>query len=353
MGRKLNGCRNGRMCACGALSGDMAGICEKVPVPCTLAAAQDAPPLRHRTTRRYQLRHQQRKEVMALTVTISAAQPIDLGSFEDASPCQVLFARLHGIFGGTTGSGKSGGLNVLMGNLVACRDVVIWAIDLKKGMELGPWQSCIGRLATTPGQAMALLRDAVAVLEARAALLAAAGKRGWPISPDMPALIILIDEYAELADEAPHAMSDTDSIARLGRAVAVTLIAATQRPMSPTAASPYPPVPVRADEAEHLDLIGHVLLADSSATAGALSSHRVALGRGADGAVPHRHDNSSELFYILDGAFDLLAADNVVTAHTGDLLVVPPGAADAFAAQHDSTAEALIVATPSRLSAPA
>ena len=46
----------------------------------------------------------------------------------------------------------------------------------------------------------------------------------------MPALVIIIDEYAELADEAPDAMSDTDSIARLGRAVAVTLIAATQRP---------------------------------------------------------------------------------------------------------------------------
>lgn len=116
--------------------------------------------------------------------------------------------------------------------------------------------------------------------------------------------------------------------------------------MSPTPAVPYPPVLVRADEAEHLDLIGHVLLADSSATAGALSSHRVALGRGADGAVPHRHDHSSELFYILDGAFDLLVADNVVTAHAGDLLVVPPGSAHAFAAHHDSTAEALIIATP-------
>jgi quercetin dioxygenase-like cupin family protein len=75
-------------------------------------------------------------------------------------------------------------------------------------------------------------------------------------------------------------------------------------------------------------------------------SHRVALGRGADGAVPHRHDHSSELFYILDGAFDLLVADNVVVARTGDLLVVPPGSAHAFAAHHDSTAEALIIATP-------
>jgi hypothetical protein len=160
----------------------------------------------------------------------SITQPIDLGPFEDASPCQVLFMRRHGLFGGATGSGKSGGLNVLMGNLVACRDVVIWAIDLKKGMELKPWESCIARLATTPEQAMALLRDAVAILQARAELLAAMGKRTWEISPDMPALVIIIDEYAELADDAADAMSDTDSIARLGRAVAVTLIAATQRP---------------------------------------------------------------------------------------------------------------------------
>jgi S-DNA-T family DNA segregation ATPase FtsK/SpoIIIE len=117
-----------------------------------------------------------------------------------------------------------------MANLAACRDVVIWAIDLKKGMELQPWQACIDRLATSPEQAVALLRDAVAILQARAELLAATGRRVWDPSPDMPALVIVIDEYAELTDEAPEAAKDTDSIARLGRAVAVTLIAATQRP---------------------------------------------------------------------------------------------------------------------------
>jgi S-DNA-T family DNA segregation ATPase FtsK/SpoIIIE len=160
----------------------------------------------------------------------SIGEPIDLGPFEDAAPCRVLFLRRHGLFGGSTGSGKSGGLNVLIGNLVACPDVVIWAIDLKKGMELQPWASCIGRLATTPEQARALLADAVAILEARAAMLAAEGRRTWEPSPDMPALVIVIDEYAELADDAADAMTHADSIARLGRAVAVTLIAATQRP---------------------------------------------------------------------------------------------------------------------------
>jgi hypothetical protein len=160
----------------------------------------------------------------------SITQPVDLGPFEDAEQCRVSFLRRHALFAGTTGSGKSGGLNVLMATLAACDDVVIWAIDLKKGMELGPWVPCIDRLATTPQEAAALLADAVAVLQARAAHLASTGRRVWDPSPDMPALVIIVDEYAELADEAPDAMSDTDSIARLGRAVAVTLVAATQRP---------------------------------------------------------------------------------------------------------------------------
>ena len=160
----------------------------------------------------------------------SITEPIDLGPFEDAVSCRVLFLRRHGLFGGATGAGKSGWLNVLMGNLVACRDVVIWGIDLKKGMELAPWVSCIDRLATTAEEARALLADAVAILEARAALLAEQGQRVWEPTPDMPALLIIIDEYAELADDAPDAVKHADSVARRGRAVAVNLVAATQRP---------------------------------------------------------------------------------------------------------------------------
>ena len=160
----------------------------------------------------------------------SISEPIDFGPFEDAVPCRVLFLRRHGLFGGGTGAGKSGGLNVLIGNLVACADVIIWGIDMKKGMELAPWASCLDRLATTPDEARALLADAVAILEARAALLADRGRRVWEPTPDMPALVIIIDEYAELSDDAPDAIKDADSIARRGRAVAVNLVAATQRP---------------------------------------------------------------------------------------------------------------------------
>ena len=49
------------------------------------------------------------------------------------------------------------------------------------------------------------------------------------------------------------------------------------------------------------------LLVDSSATGGAGSTvRRVTLQKGADGARPHRHDRSAEMFYVLDGAVQVL-----------------------------------------------
>ncbi|GES23032.1 hypothetical protein Aple_059310 [Acrocarpospora pleiomorpha] len=160
----------------------------------------------------------------------SITEPVTLGLFEDATPVRVSLLRRHALVGGVAGAGKSGAINVILGELTACPDVIIWGIDLKRGMELLPWASCLDRLATTPQEAESLLRDAIAILEARADALAGDGLRVWEPNPDAPALIILIDEYAELVDEAPEAVRHADSIARRGRAVAVTLVAATQRP---------------------------------------------------------------------------------------------------------------------------
>ncbi|WP_343948210.1 cell division protein FtsK [Nonomuraea longicatena] len=160
----------------------------------------------------------------------SITQPVKLGLLEDGSPMRVPLLRRHALFAGMSGAGKSGALNVLFGDLTACRDVIVWAVDLKRGMELMPWASCIDRLATTPQEAEALLADAVVILDGRADDLTRRGERVWEPSPDRPALLVVIDEYAELTSEAPRAIDHADSIARRGRASAVNLIAATQRP---------------------------------------------------------------------------------------------------------------------------
>ncbi len=56
------------------------------------------------------------------------------------------------------------------------------------------------------------------------------------------------------------------------------------------------------------------LLADSHATGGALSTQRVTLAGGVNGANPHHHANSAELSYLLDGTAQLLSGDQVLTA---------------------------------------
>jgi mannose-6-phosphate isomerase-like protein (cupin superfamily) len=88
------------------------------------------------------------------------------------------------------------------------------------------------------------------------------------------------------------------------------------------------------------------LLADSSSTGGALSTQRVTLADGANGATPHHHTKSAELFYILDGTAQLLSGEEIITAERGDLVVVPPGLAHAFAAAPGEDADLLIVITP-------
>jgi FtsK/SpoIIIE family len=186
-------------------------------------------------------RHRADRAILRVVETDPHAQPIpwrapaassitatvDLGVFEDGSPVTVRLAYRNTLVGGVVGSGKSGVLNVLLAALVACADVAVWGIDRKGGMELRPWLACLGRLATGAADAVELLRAAVAVLDARAELLAARGERLWRPTPAAPALVIVVDEYAELPEEADEY---ADSIARRGRAVAVTLLVATQRP---------------------------------------------------------------------------------------------------------------------------
>ena len=71
---------------------------------------------------------------------------------------------------------------------------------------------------------------------------------------------------------------------------------------------------VRAADAEVIGFPPQTvrLLADSSATGGRLSTQRVTLAGGANGANPHHHASSAELFYVLRGSVQLLAGERVL-----------------------------------------
>jgi oxalate decarboxylase/phosphoglucose isomerase-like protein (cupin superfamily) len=64
------------------------------------------------------------------------------------------------------------------------------------------------------------------------------------------------------------------------------------------------------------------------------------------GASPHHHLTATEVFYVLRGSVQLLVGDELVVATEGDLVVVPPGVAHAFAAAPRGDAELLVAVTP-------
>jgi mannose-6-phosphate isomerase-like protein (cupin superfamily) len=88
------------------------------------------------------------------------------------------------------------------------------------------------------------------------------------------------------------------------------------------------------------------LLIDAEEAGGGLSTLEVSMERGADGAAPHYHTRSDELFYVAEGELQLLAGDRIVTVGAGGSIVVPKFMPHAFGAAPDSTARILIALTP-------
>jgi S-DNA-T family DNA segregation ATPase FtsK/SpoIIIE len=199
------------------------------------------------------------------------SEPVTLGLYEDGEPTRVSLLRQHALVAGMTGSGKSGVLNVAIGDLAACRDVVLWGCDLKFGMELGPWREVFDRdwIATSVAEAEALLDAAARVMEARGRLLAAADRRTWEPTPTAPALVIVIDEQARLALSA-RAVERLDLVGTQGRALAVTLLTSTQYPTGKALGSTEMRAQILVKVILRVERKGHVnvVLGEGKATSG-------------------------------------------------------------------------------------
>lgn len=153
----------------------------------------------------------------------------------------------HGLIAGMTGSGKTELLQTIIASL-AIANRPEWLnfvlIDYKGDSA---FKDCV-RLPHTVGKVNDLdpylVERALASLEAeldvRKNILAEAGVKDIedyqdlhdrePHRPPLPRLVLVIDEFAELAKELPDFMTGLVSIAQLGRSLGVHLLLATQRP---------------------------------------------------------------------------------------------------------------------------
>ncbi|MDQ4046845.1 MAG: FtsK/SpoIIIE domain-containing protein, partial [Actinomycetota bacterium] len=151
----------------------------------------------------------------------------------------------HLLVAGTTGSGKSELLRTMSVALALSYPpdrMNILFFDFKGGSGLGPLTSlphCVGMLTDLTrselDRTMASLR---AEVRRREQLLAAAEApdltayrlAGRQDSPSLPQLVVIIDEFRMLVDDAPESLNELMRIATIGRSLGIHLVMATQRP---------------------------------------------------------------------------------------------------------------------------
>ncbi|GGX82443.1 hypothetical protein GCM10010515_57440 [Streptomyces fructofermentans] len=84
------------------------------------------------------------------------------------------------------------------------------------------------------------------------------------------------------------------------------------------------------------------LLADG----GAVSASRLTLDTGVDGAPPHHHKRSHEVFYILGGTMLFRLGNTLTTLGKGGFVIIPPGLPHVFGAAEGEVADVYVVLSP-------
>jgi S-DNA-T family DNA segregation ATPase FtsK/SpoIIIE len=165
---------------------------------------------------------------------------VQVGLREDGEPWCLRVLGTHLLLAGVTESGKSSVLWSLLRGLAPAiyeGTVVVWALDPKGGMELGPGEALFTRFCAEDFEAMAdMLDEAVAVMQQRTRRCRAAGVRLHVPTVKEPLILVVIDEIATLtayqADRKLRARIDR-SVGLLlsqGRGPGVSVLGALQDP---------------------------------------------------------------------------------------------------------------------------
>lgn len=150
----------------------------------------------------------------------------------------------HVLVAGTTGSGKSELLRTIAAGLALCYPpdrINVLFFDFKGGSGLSPLTGiphCVGMLTDlASSQLERTIVSLRAEVRRREQLLAASNApdlAAYRLSPSggppLPQLVLIIDEFRMLVEEAPGTLTELMRIASIGRSLGIHLIMATQRP---------------------------------------------------------------------------------------------------------------------------
>ncbi len=178
----------------------------------------------------------------------AGASPVSvwLGKGIDGIPVYCDLARMpHLLIAGTTGSGKSGCINAILTSILlrSTPDQVKMILIDPKRIELNYYESIphlLTPVVSSPKEASAVLLNVVTEMERRYVHLQQLRARGLPEAnrtlrkrgePELPFLLVVIDELADLMMVSPQDVEDAIiRLAQKSRAVGIHLVLATQRP---------------------------------------------------------------------------------------------------------------------------
>ncbi|MFJ1864087.1 hypothetical protein ACIOD1_05600 [Streptomyces sp. NPDC088097] len=141
----------------------------------------------------------------------------------DGTPVNVYLREQCALAAGPTGSGKTNWVHTVLAVFALATDVLSWVIDLNAGSAGLPWvrpaleggkgevvRPGIDWLASTPDEAHLMLDAAIAVAHRRKVayqqLMADANTDLLPISSDIPQIMLVVDEGAEILASNDKAM---------------------------------------------------------------------------------------------------------------------------------------------------
>ena len=129
---------------------------------------------------------------------------------------------------GTSGSGKSVALRVLMAEALAKPHAALVILDLKRA-EGALWRHT-ARVENEPEGVQAVIDELIAEMKERETIMEARGIDLWEPTDERPNITVAVDEGAELMAEVPDALGGLRSLARRARAAGIRLWWATQKP---------------------------------------------------------------------------------------------------------------------------
>ncbi len=205
---------------------------DSIPLSCGLEAA--VPASQDETARRWSVN----SHLPGLAV------PVGLGR-DGAITLDLQTDGPHLLVAGTTGSGKSELLRSLAAALALSYPpdrINFLFVDFKGGSGLGPLTGlphCVGMLTDLSSheldRTLQSLRAEVRFREVALADVQAPDLKSYRSSPEghaapLPHLVVVIDEFRMLVEDAPEALSELMRIAAIGRSLGIHLVMATQRP---------------------------------------------------------------------------------------------------------------------------